>query len=79
MRFYVMWRRINTKIIQSRVLMSSFSPKLLSVSKVLVAVSLLCITQVGSAETLLDVYRDAVKHDPSFAKTEAEWDIAVAD
>tara|TARA_B110000879_G_scaffold211704_1_gene305252 strand:- start:2625 stop:4058 length:1434 start_codon:yes stop_codon:yes gene_type:complete len=59
--------------------MSSFSPKLLSVSKVLVAVSLLCITQVGSAETLLDVYRDAVKHDPSFAKTEAKWDIAVAD
>jgi outer membrane protein len=59
--------------------MSSFSPKLLSVSKGLVAVSLIFSAQMSSAETLLDVYRDAVKHDPSFAKTEAEWDIAVAD
>jgi outer membrane protein len=59
--------------------MSSYSPKSLSVLKALVAASLLSITQVGSAETLLDVYRDAIKHDPSFAKTLAEWDIAVAD
>jgi len=59
--------------------MSSSSPKSLSVLKALVAASLLSITQVGSAETLLDVYRDAIKHDPSFAKTLAEWDIAVAD
>ena len=59
--------------------MSSSSPKSLSVLKALVAASLLSMTQVGSAETLLDVYRDAIKHDPSFAKTLAEWDIAVAD
>ena len=59
--------------------MSSFSPKLLSVTKGLVAVTLIVSAQMSSAETLLDVYRDAIKHDPSFAKTLAEWDIAVAD
>ncbi|MBT5292316.1 MAG: TolC family outer membrane protein [Cellvibrionales bacterium] len=59
--------------------MSSYFSKSLSVSKFLVTTLLLCMAQIGSAETLLDVYRDALKHDPSFAKSLAEWDIAVSD
>ena len=37
------------------------------------------MAQIGSAETLLDVYRDALKHDPNFSKSLAEWDIAISD
>ncbi|MDA8963117.1 TolC family outer membrane protein [Pseudomonadales bacterium] len=59
--------------------MSSNVLKPLSISKVLATTLLLCIAQIGSSETLLDVYRDALKHDPSFAKSLAEWDIAISD
>ena len=59
--------------------MSSYFLKSLSVSKFLVTTLLLCMAQIGSAETLLDVYRDALKHDPNFSKSLAEWDIAISD
>ena len=53
-------------------------PSTFFTSKAFVAGILFSVVNSSIAETLLDVYRDARNHDPSYAMTEAKWDVAVA-